>query len=96
MLDRGEPLPTLAEMVKSDHRLVVFTERDADGTVPWYLDGFSFIQDTPLGSTKVDQFSCKLESRREGQPDPDAQPLGRRLPAAPGRQRGLPDEGRDP
>jgi hypothetical protein len=59
VLDRGEPLPTLAEMVKSDKRLVVFTERDADGTVPWYLDGFSFIQDTPLGATRVDELSCK-------------------------------------
>ena len=45
------------EMVKSDKRLVVFTEKDADGTVPWYLDGFSFVQDTPLGATKVEQLS---------------------------------------
>jgi hypothetical protein len=39
----------------------VFTEKDADGTVPWYLDGFSFVQDTPLGATKVKQLSCKRE-----------------------------------
>ena len=39
----------------------MFTEKDADGTVPWYLDGFSFVQDTPLGATKVKQLSCKLE-----------------------------------
>jgi hypothetical protein len=60
VLDRGAPLPTLGELVRSDHRLVVFTEQDADGTVPWYLDGFSFVQDTPLGATRVDQLSCKL------------------------------------
>ncbi len=57
-LDRAKPLPTLGELVRSDKRVVVFTEKDADGTVPWYLDGFSFVQDTPLGATKVDQLSC--------------------------------------
>jgi hypothetical protein len=41
--------------------VIVFSEKDADGTVPWYLDGFSFVQDTPLGATKVAQLSCKLE-----------------------------------
>jgi hypothetical protein len=60
VLDRSEPLPTLGELVRRDQRLIVFTERDADGSVPWYLDGFSFIQDTPLGATKVDQLTCKL------------------------------------
>ena len=68
VLDRGRPLPTLAEMVKSDKRLVVFTERDADGTVPWYLDGFSFVQDTPLGATKVDQLSCELNRGERDNP----------------------------
>ena len=38
----------------------MFTEQDADGTVPWYLDGFSFIQDTPLGVTKPEELSCEL------------------------------------
>jgi hypothetical protein len=57
-LDRDVPLPTLGELVASDQRVVVFTERDADGDPPWYLDGFSFIQDTPLGAKKVDELSC--------------------------------------
>jgi hypothetical protein len=60
-LDRDEPLPTLGELVNDNRRVVVFTEKDADGTVPWYLDGFSFVQDTPLGTTKVGQLSCKRE-----------------------------------
>ena len=54
-LDRDEPLPTLGELVEVDRRVIVFTEKDADGTVPWYLDGFSFVQDTPLGATRVKQ-----------------------------------------
>ena len=40
--------------------MIVFTERDADGTVPWHLDVFSFIQDTPLGATEPDELSCDL------------------------------------
>ena len=60
-LQRDEPLPTLGALVRRNKRVVVLTEKDADGTIPWYLDGFSFVQDTPLGATKVDQLSCKLE-----------------------------------
>ena len=60
-LQRDEPLPTLGALVRRNKRVVVLTEKDADGTIPWYLDGFSFVQDTPLGATKVNQLSCKLE-----------------------------------
>jgi hypothetical protein len=41
--------------------VVVFAEKDANGTVPWYLDGFSFVQDTPLGATKIGQLRCRRE-----------------------------------
>jgi hypothetical protein len=60
-LERDSPMPTLGELVSRNKRVIVLTEKDADGTVPWYLDGFSFVQDTPLGATKVNQLSCKLE-----------------------------------
>jgi hypothetical protein len=60
-LARDEPLPTLGQLVRRNRRVVVFTEKDADGTVPWYLDGFSFVQDTPLGATKVSQLRCRRE-----------------------------------
>jgi hypothetical protein len=60
-LARDEPLPTLGQLVRRNRRVVVFTEKDADGTVPWYLDGFSFVQDTPLGATKVRQLRCDRE-----------------------------------
>ncbi len=59
VLDRNAPLPTLGQLVRQNKRLVVFTENDADGSVPWYLDGFSFIQDTPLGVTNPEDLSCK-------------------------------------
>lgn len=57
-LNRDEPLPTLGELVRRNRRVIVITEHDADGTPPWYMDGFSFVQDTPLGATKVSQLSC--------------------------------------
>jgi hypothetical protein len=60
-LARDEPLPTLGQLVRRNRRVIVFTEKDADGTVPWYLDGFSFVQDTPLGATKVGQLRCRRE-----------------------------------
>ena len=65
-LDRSQPLPTLGQLVRRNRRAIVFTEKDADGTVPWYLDGFSFVQDTPLGATKTKQLSCDLN---RGDPD---------------------------
>ncbi|HWI22311.1 MAG TPA: hypothetical protein VNT22_06815 [Baekduia sp.] len=64
-LDRNKPLPTLGEMVKSGERLVVFTERDG-GSPDWYLDGFSFVQDTPLGATNAGQLRC---TRNRGSAD---------------------------
>jgi hypothetical protein len=60
-LARDEPLPTLGQLVRRNRRVIVFAEKDADGTVPWYLDGFSFVQDTPLGAKKVSQLKCNRE-----------------------------------
>jgi hypothetical protein len=57
-LNHGEPLPTLGRLIADDHRLVVFTEKTPDGSVPWLNDGFSWIQDTPLGAQQPDQLRC--------------------------------------
>ncbi len=51
------PLPTLGELIKADHRLVVFAE-DKGGSPSWYMPAFSFIQDTPLGAVHPGQLSC--------------------------------------
>jgi hypothetical protein len=56
-LDRAAPLPTLGELVEEGTRLVVLTEHDG-GALPWYLPGFSFVQDTPLGARDPEQLSC--------------------------------------
>ena len=61
----GSPLPTLGQLRRADTRLVVLAEEDG-GTRPWYLPGFSFVQDTPLGAKTPAQFSC---ARYRGRPD---------------------------
>ena len=48
-LQRYEPLPTLRDLIASNRRLVVFTERGG-GDPPWYHEGFSFTQDTEVGA----------------------------------------------
>jgi amino acid transporter len=57
-LDRDQPLPTLGQLILEKTRLVVMTE-EGGGARPWYLDGFSFVQDTPLGATRPSQFRCR-------------------------------------
>jgi hypothetical protein len=57
-LDRDLPLPTLGQLIRDKTRLIVMTE-DGGGARPWYLDGFSFVQDTPLGPTQPSQFRCR-------------------------------------
>jgi hypothetical protein len=56
-LPMHEPLPTLANLISSDHRLLVFAEVDG-GSPSWYMPAFSFIQDTPLGALHPGQLSC--------------------------------------
>src|SRR5688500_18119354 len=45
--------------------LVVLAEEDG-GTHPWYLPGFSFVQDTPLGARRPGELSC---DRARGEAD---------------------------
>ena len=57
-LARDEPLPTLAELVHAGTRLIILTEKDG-GDRPWYLPGFSFTQDTPLGIRNAAGLRCE-------------------------------------
>jgi hypothetical protein len=59
------PLPTLGELIKDGHRLVVFAEVNG-GSPAWYMPAFSFVQDTPLGAVHPGQLSC---ARYRGEAD---------------------------
>ena len=63
-LKRGEPLPTLQELIDDDKRLVVFTEEPPTGGVPWLNDAFTWIQDTPLGNRSAAQLATKCARYR--------------------------------
>lgn len=60
VLREGQQMPTLGELVRSQHNVLVFTQEPVSGRYPWDMYGFGFIQDTPLGAVKPSQFSCKL------------------------------------
>jgi hypothetical protein len=56
----GQRMPTLGDLVRSQHNVLVFTQEPVSGRHPWDMYGFGgFIQDTPLGAVKPSQFSCK-------------------------------------
>jgi hypothetical protein len=59
-LNRNQPLPTLGNLIRAHHNVVVFAQKERTGFYPWNADGFSWIQDTPLGARKPRQFTCEL------------------------------------
>lgn len=46
---RGEPFPTLRELIEADERVMVLGEMHSGGSeFPWYEDGFTLVQETPF------------------------------------------------
>lgn len=56
---RAEQWPTLRQMISSGRRLLVLSENERSGAVPWYHDGFSLVQETPYHFTSAKNFSCR-------------------------------------
>jgi hypothetical protein len=67
-LDRLEPLPTLRQLIDSNKRVIVFTERTPSGEYAWNMDGFAWVQDTPLRATRPGQLSCAFSRGESGSP----------------------------
>ena len=61
-------MPTLGELVRSQHDVLVFTQEPVSGRFPWDMYGFDWIHDTPLGAVKPSQFSCHLYRGQAGNP----------------------------
>jgi hypothetical protein len=60
-LTPGQPLPTLGELIRQHHNIVLFAQERTSGRFPWNPYAFDdWIQDTPLGAKKKTEFSCKL------------------------------------
>jgi hypothetical protein len=58
-LHYGQPLPTLGDLIRSRHNIVVFAQKPVSGGYAWNTPGFNWIQDTLLGAKKPNQFTCK-------------------------------------
>jgi hypothetical protein len=59
VLQRGQPLPTLGDLIKSKKNIVVFAQEPVSGHFPWNAPQFTWTQDTPLKAVKPKQFTCK-------------------------------------
>jgi len=67
-LQPAQPLPTLGDLIRSHHNIVVFAQKPPDASYGWDPYAFNWIQDTPLGATKPSQFTCKLNRGRPTTP----------------------------
>ncbi len=65
-LRQGQPLPTLGDLIRSSHNVLVFAQKPPSGKYAWNMDAFDsgWMSDTPLGATKPSQFSCALSRGR--------------------------------
>ena len=64
----GRPLPTLGQLIRSGHNVLVFAQNPPSGRYAWNMNAFSWIHDTPLGAVKPSQFSCRLSRGRSSNP----------------------------
>lgn len=61
----GAPWPTLRELIDSDQRLVVLTDREG-GAYDWYMDVWQHAFETPFAAATTADFTCA-----PGRGDPD-------------------------
>ncbi len=57
-LRRGEPLPTLGELIRSGRTLLVFAEQGGPGAPAWYQQTYQWFQETPFTFKSLDDFNC--------------------------------------
>lgn len=54
------PWPTLREMIETDQRVLMMAEKQGgDPAVPWYLDGYRYMQETPYTFRSAEEMSCE-------------------------------------
>jgi len=63
----GQPWPTLQQMIDTDRRLVVLTDRGG-GTYPWYHDVWQHAWDTPFHAENPEELGCELGRGTAGSP----------------------------
>jgi hypothetical protein len=68
VLQPGQPLPTLGQLISAHKNIVVFAQEKTSGHYPWNPYAFDWMEDTPLGAVKPSQFTCKLNRGKAGNP----------------------------
>ncbi|KAF9198572.1 hypothetical protein BGZ49_000581 [Haplosporangium sp. Z 27] len=53
--------PTLAQMISSGKRLVNYIDHGADSSVPWLMNEYSYIFETPYQISKGDEYPCTVD-----------------------------------
>ena len=95
-LQKNQPLPTLGQLIEAHHNVLVFAQKPVSDRYPWNADGFTWIQDTPLGATEARPVHMRAVPWALEQPVADDERLGRHLPAATRPQRASRPEGLHP
>jgi hypothetical protein len=68
-LRKGEPLPTLHDLIETDKRLLVFAEVGGPGAPDWYHSAYGdWFQETGYSFRSVDAFDCKPNRGSSGNP----------------------------
>ncbi len=57
-LERGQPLPTLSEMIDRGKTLLVFAEQGGSGAPPWYQKAYDWFQETRYDFKTPADFTC--------------------------------------
>ena len=65
-LRKGEPLPTLRDMIEAEQRLLVFAEQGGPGAPAWYMPAYDWFQETGYSFRSQNDFNC---SPNRGSPD---------------------------
>jgi hypothetical protein len=61
---RGQPFPTLRELIEADERVLVLGETHSGGSsLPWYQDGFSLVQETPYTFRDEEEIAARASCR---------------------------------
>ncbi|KAK0383865.1 hypothetical protein NLU13_7957 [Sarocladium strictum] len=62
--------PTLGDLIKANHRLIVFMDYNADPSkVPYILPQFDYYVETPFSPTKDNFFNCDIDRPEGGSSD---------------------------
>ncbi|KAF9405010.1 hypothetical protein BGZ94_003811 [Podila epigama] len=64
--------PTLAAMISSKKRIVNFIDSGADASVPWLMNEYDYVFETPYAITRGAEYPCTIDRPKGDLPQPGA------------------------